>query len=315
MPVLRHAENAPEEGGGAHEHRGMVGLDDPGQHAAFGGIGVVDHSQAQQQRQDRGGGQAEGVERRQAAHDPLVFPEVEGQGRIPDVRQDVAVAQRHRLGVAFAAAGEQHRRSGGRLLRHQGGPVEPGPESRRQLGRQGDLLAGLVQQQQAVLHGCQVHTLGIEPIDERGHGDDVPHPHQIQSEAHAPGAGGPVHQYRGLARKEQRQVDDAGPARGRQHESHVGALQALEEGLQHHDRGDHIPVGLHAACLVGHHDPAGVPLGLLEEDLGNGVAFGHLDGQVGAGVEPGVGYRLEFTLAQGDRGARGGQQHVPHRLQ
>ena len=224
VTVLRLPQDAAEEGGRAHQEGGVVGLDEAGQHPPLGGVGVVHHPQAQEHRQDGGGGEAKGVKGGQAAHDPLVRAEADGLGHIPDVGQDVAVGEGDGLGQALAAAGEEHGGSLGRPGFLQLRPAELGLEGGNNFGDEGDLLPGFIQQEEAAADRPQVHALGIQAIDEGGDADDPLDPHQVQAEGHAAGPGGPVHQHRRLAGEEQGQVDDAGAARSRQHETDVGAL-------------------------------------------------------------------------------------------
>jgi len=221
------------------------------------------------------------------------------------------VGERHGLGEALGAAGEEDHRRVPRRHAVQAMPAQPRPQRRRQFGAERDGPAHVLQQDQAVLDRRQVHPLGLEALDQPARGEHPLDAGQRQRVGHLARARGPVHHDRRLAGEQRGQVQHHRAHRRREHDAHRLARQRGDDGPQHQHGGDEVAIGFGAAGLVGDDHPSRRAARLGQEQFADVSAGRHGDPLGGGGAgEPAGGDGRQFRRSGGGHLAAGGQDHV-----
>ena len=116
------ADIEPQEGRGAAQHGRTIAGDRLGGADRIGRVGMADHRDALEQRQEGGHREPEGMKGRQVGEDEIVRLGVEHVRDLAHVGHDVAMAELDPLGRDLAAAGEE---DGGGIVGTTGPPEEP----------------------------------------------------------------------------------------------------------------------------------------------------------------------------------------------
>src|SRR5450759_3084672 len=238
------------EGGSGEQQGGLVLVDEFSDGAGIGGIGVVDHAAAGEQREPDGHRETERMEKRQHAHDAVAGVDPEELGDGFDLADQVVVGEHDALGDAGGAAGED---DGGQGVRRAASARKQrgGGEARGQPGAQFGKGGGALEQVLDVdgtRQGLDL-CLGEEGV-RTDYGADAA---LFDGGLHGVRAGGEVEVYRYRAAQGKAHVHQrTGHRGGEEYAYHFGRGGAWPHPTQQHGGGQHFAVGERTAGGVGH---------------------------------------------------------------
>ena len=187
-------EQIAEERWRSDHDRRLVGGHGANQSGGVGGVGIMGHANAREHRGQDVGQQPETMERRKEAQQDVAARSLQARQRSPQVRKQVAVRERHRLGCALGTRGKENYCRGIDLRLRQAMHHSAGQHVR---GKQTHHCFQLADARADVF---QVQVLGAldldaEPVDQLLRGNDVADAQRLDRMGQVGRAGRPIQQH------------------------------------------------------------------------------------------------------------------------